>query len=1015
MVQILFKKNNLKTFIHRMKFYLTILLSLLCCATKAQVDFNHYTISTLTPEDGLSQGSNHFRFEDSRGFMWIAANDAVNRYDGSKVKVFNLNKYFSNCPVMQKAYGFAEDDAANVYVGSEIGLYKYNRTKDKFTLLTIFKDGKEAMPFAYKDGKIWCFNKQYKIASYNVKTTEIIYYNNAIVEPIKALHIYAVWENMFYYRFPFFDKSNNIWIVSTNEISSYNIVSNTFSVVEKNYFNNNGLKIRSSTYNPDDNSIALTTINTIEKYDINTHKIKSVKEYKFGNDEKGFGDIFYFDAHYYFLAGGKVRVANNSLDSFVVLNNTALNNKALYRFGVDKNNRLWFCNDAYGQIILNFNSKLLNKLPKDEDDKVLKAGVSTFAEFENKDILVQSYAVKRGESLVYKPYVNRNDLEFNFITSTDINRKGIWYQTNDKDGNIFTYFINNANGKQLKNKIEASKKYGVVQNILVLDNGNLLCSFSNALINYNPNTNEIIEYKQPYNNSFVSSKIGKNKLAISYIGNDMWIAGIDGNELKFEQKILPSVQSFYAQYDSVQQQYWIATNKGIFILDKNFTTIKAIDANNGLAGTYIYGLLQDDIGNMWCSHQHGLSSINKKTLDVINYTKEDGIQSYDYNNRAFYKATDGTLYFGGSNGFNYFKPPLLKKSSYKSQIYVDDILVNNIAYLVDTSADLITKLDLKYTQKSISFNVEIKNLGNAKDQQIWYRLNDSVWNKMANSGVINFNNLAPNTYKLEIAVFDKFAQKIEVQKQIFITIERPFYLAIWFWVLTSIFFTSLILWLLNKNKIKVQDRKFKEQLALTNQRLKLTADLHDDIGASLSSLQVNSVVANLLINTKPLEAKEILNKIEDQSKRISEKIGDIIWSMKPGSDEFMTMSSRIKTFVSDILGATNINYSINIDNQIDDLITDITTRKNIVLIIKEAVNNAVKYSQATEVNINAALQNNMVIINVKDNGVGMQLNAKLGNGMSNMQKRVTELNGKFEIVSEPNKGVSLTAIIPILP
>ena len=259
------------------------------------------------------------------------------------------------------------------------------------------------------------------------------------------------------------------------------------------------------------------------------------------------------------------------------------------------------------------------------------------------------------------------------------------------------------------------------------------------------------------------------------------------------------------------------------------------------------------------------------------------------------------------------------------------------------------------------------------------------------------------------------SQKIEVQKQIFITIERPFYLAIWFWVLTSIFFTSLILWLLNKNKIKVQDRKFKEQLALTNQRLKLTADLHDDIGASLSSLQVNSVVANLLINTKPLEAKEILNKIEDQSKRISEKIGDIIWSMKPGSDEFMTMSSRIKTFVSDILGATNINYSINIDNQIDDLITDITTRKNIVLIIKEAVNNAVKYSQATEVNINAALQNNMVIINVKDNGVGMQLNAKLGNGMSNMQKRVTELNGKFEIVSEPNKGVSLTATIPILP
>ena len=74
---------------------LHIILLIYFYTIQAQQLVNNISVSKVTTDDGLSQGSNYFRFEDSLGFMWITGNDAVNRYDGSRVKVYNLNKYFS--------------------------------------------------------------------------------------------------------------------------------------------------------------------------------------------------------------------------------------------------------------------------------------------------------------------------------------------------------------------------------------------------------------------------------------------------------------------------------------------------------------------------------------------------------------------------------------------------------------------------------------------------------------------------------------------------------------------------------------------------------------------------------------------------------------------------------------------------------------------------------------------------------------------------------------------------------
>jgi signal transduction histidine kinase len=150
-----------------------------------------------------------------------------------------------------------------------------------------------------------------------------------------------------------------------------------------------------------------------------------------------------------------------------------------------------------------------------------------------------------------------------------------------------------------------------------------------------------------------------------------------------------------------------------------------------------------------------------------------------------------------------------------------------------------------------------------------------------------------------------------------------------------------------------------------------------------------------------------MEKIANQSKNLSERIGDMIWSMKPGKDEFMTLSSRIKNFANEIMGESNINYRIEIDKEADTQILDITQRKNIVLITKEAINNAVKYSQGTELLVSIKCVEENIILLIKDNGIGFDAAESKGNGLSNMRKRAQEIGAQFEVVSMPQKGTEI--------
>lgn len=172
--------------------------------------YNNFIIRNLSQAEGLSQGSNYFLHEDRLGYMWITANDAINRCDGSWVKTYKEDKYFKNCAVLKQGYGFAEDEESNIYIGSTTGLYRYNRNHDDFTRLEVFKGyaDENCIPFTFHDHKIWCYNRFYAIAAVDAATGRISFYTDIKAEPIESIHAYMFYKTSYRHRCPFFDKTD---------------------------------------------------------------------------------------------------------------------------------------------------------------------------------------------------------------------------------------------------------------------------------------------------------------------------------------------------------------------------------------------------------------------------------------------------------------------------------------------------------------------------------------------------------------------------------------------------------------------------------------------------------------------------------------------------------------------------------------------------------------------------------------------------------------------------------------
>jgi len=204
--------------------------------------------------------------------------------------------------------------------------------------------------------------------------------------------------------------------------------------------------------------------------------------------------------------------------------------------------------------------------------------------------------------------------------------------------------------------------------------------------------------------------------------------------------------------------------------------------------------------------------------------------------------------------------------------------------------------------------------------------------------------------------------------------------------------------LLNRSKLK---QRMKE-LELRNQ---IAADLHDEVCSSLSSIHMLSQMANS--NVENGSQKNILDRVSTNAKETMERMSDIVWMIKPGETEAGSLTHRMERFAQEICSGKNIVLQMRVDD-IEKLKLSMDQRKNIYLIFKEAMNNAVKYSGTENIDVQLSVQNKQLVLIIKDYGKGFDISkSSRGNGLDNMKNRAKELGCEFIVNTRINEGTEI--------
>jgi signal transduction histidine kinase len=215
------------------------------------------------------------------------------------------------------------------------------------------------------------------------------------------------------------------------------------------------------------------------------------------------------------------------------------------------------------------------------------------------------------------------------------------------------------------------------------------------------------------------------------------------------------------------------------------------------------------------------------------------------------------------------------------------------------------------------------------------------------------------------------------------------------------------------------ERKEK-QLAIqeAEQRIKdnIARDLHDDIAASMSGIRILSQVAQKEYTEQAAETAPLLDQISQSAQNALESISDLIWAVKPNPDYLNDLADRIRSQTSTLLDASPILYRFDIERNLPIRQLNLEEKRNIYLIFKEALNNALKYSNCKQVKIGLAVKDDQLLLTIRDDGRGFatdQIPLGSGNGLNNMRVRAEKIKAACKIISSPGTGTSVLVSLPL--
>lgn len=850
---------------------------------------NYIRFERISSEQGLTQSVVHSIWQDSKGFMWFGTQDGVSRFDGYRFTEFKYNPKDPHSLPVNRVLVIREDNSEKLWIGTDGGgLNRFNREDENFTRFP-YNNPKDPNPspginlvrviYEDKDGNLW-LGTEGGLLRFNPKSGEWkrCHYSLDKRWDEKSSIVLDIYQ----------DHSDMLWIGTkgggligydsdTDTLQKY-----THSPNDPNSISSNEVDVVLVDMS---DRLWVGTKNGLDRFDrrheqfihyrhspgepdsLSHNWVKALME-----DEEG---QLWIGTR----GGGLNRFKSFEKGTFKSYTNEPFNpnslaNNKIFDIYLDKGGSIWIGTYGGGISRIDWQKQAFGHFlsPPEAPNSMSSNDISSI--FQDTKGMMWFGTYDKGLN-VYNPrtdkinYYQHNKDKPNSLSGNEVlaifedSYDTIWIgcfsgggvNRFNRESGTFTRYQNTSGTKKGPSS-DSIFCFGEDQ-----DNQLWLGTYNGGLNRYDRETDSF-EYFRPVAED--KDSIGGDSVVVicpdKLNHNWLWIgtynSGLDGLDRKtgiFHHYKHDNTDINSLSHDTVRSLYispgnphilWVGTSDGGLnsynIVTKQWQAFTEAD---GLPNNTVYGILEDDNGHLWMSTNNGLSRFDPVKVEFTNYNVEDGLQANEFNQGAFYKASDGRFYFAGGNGYNEFSPSDISRNPHEPPVVITAFnIINRKSSGTDNplkKSILVTKeIHLSY-RDVFSFEFAALNYISTAKNRYAYMMEprDDDWLQLGAKRDINFSQLSPNTYTLRIKASNNDGVWNEEGTSIRLIVHPPFYATIWFRLLLVLMMGGVILgvYKMRVRQYKVQRRKLEQQVAKRTTEIRKQKDIIEDKNTQLQN------------------------------------------------------------------------------------------------------------------------------------------------------------------------------------
>ncbi|MGN6342108.1 MAG: ligand-binding sensor domain-containing protein [Ginsengibacter sp.] len=942
-----------------------IFFFLVLCLMNTRVQSQPYYFRHLQVENGLSNNTVYFIRQDSKGFIWAATKDGLNRFDGVHFKVFRIgNEKNKKQPGADYIFCITPRKNGWLWIGSQQGLYQFDPVKERLEpFITSLKNIYDIT--IDREGQMW-FISSSTVCRYNFTT--------------KKLHHYPP-PDFFFATTLCLAKDGTIWAGTQHGfLEKYNPKTDSF--VPFNIFShspNPTSKWIQKIHGGDGNQIfAGTTSQGLKIFNTAANSYKDVLTYNPDKTTIFVREILQNSKSEYWIATESgIFIYNTETKTFRNLRKNfqdpySLNDNAVYALFKDAEGGIW-AGTFFGGInyYAKENAVFKKYFPNDSENSLSGNAVREICKdkYGNLWVGTEDGGLNKinnatGAISHFKPTGEAGSIAYTNVHGLLADGDNLWIGTFEhgidlmdiKTGKVKKHYSVNHSGNGLKSNFALC--------FIRTTKGKIIVGTSEGLYYYDSKNDDFVLFSQVPVNSFITAIAESNDNVIWVATNNngvFWINPVSGAHGHL-QNISGNKNSLSSNYlndvfaDSKGNIWFASEGAGISRLDssrKHFTHYSTVD---GLPSDFVFKIIEDDQKSMWATTSNGLVNFGSHFQNPIIYTRANGLLGNQFNYHSGFKDEKGRLYFGCVKGMVSFFPNDLAKSRYSPPLYITGIQVFNNELNPGDSDSVLSesiidtkKITLPYHQSSISFDFAALSYLSPEMIQYRYKLEglDNSWTTIQTNRKIYFTNLSPGDYQLKIMASLNGTWDDKNIKVLAIRINPPVWATWWAYLLYALAGIAIAYYVIRSFRRRHQEKKEKE---IYESKIEFFTNVAHEIRTPLTLIK--GPVENLLEKRNEMPGmEEDLECLDKNTNRLTQLISQILDFRQAEIKNFSLDFTRVnmnetlmETFTRFKILAQkkNLEYQINLP---PGEIYAMADAEAVQKILSNLLANAVKYAE----------------------------------------------------------------------